>query len=1033
MPTFSSASPRNAVETWPHALPYRVIFEEQRARRGPEFVALLLEWATPPTGVEPIVSIDAEQLLESALQRVTEAYAGLEERRTHLRDACRRHCDSPEQRKQVIDDAHKAVDDAATECHTADIPLKRLLHLCGSSAVCFSGGGIRSASFSLGILQGLARFSLAGSPENGFLHRLHYLSTVSGGGYTGSWLMGWARRSSFTTAVEELGRGGKTAGDPEPDPISYLRDYTSFLAPHYGFTVDTATLATIVARNLFLNWLIFLPCLMVLILVPRLLAMASNSIAAWVINLPPYAEFSLMWAAMILIAVAGWIAAYRDWQAPRTQHGTSAILRSETLFFWVMIAASWLILESRLAGWMDDPLGSGTRGYGRVSAIRVLGLVAGFTLASIPMSVSRLYAARRSLIDPFRVGRRLLWGRALWSFCAPVIAGALMALTVDLFAVHVIPLLSGDGSLSNYPNPSFNVLGLPIIISLLMLGSAVLSGLVSIVESEEEREWWARAGGVLSIVLLAWVCAEIVGWYSELITITLGNSFLLWGGGTAIFGGGAAAAGTSAATAASLRKVDESQLSGAGRFLARHQFIAPALSFAALVCIFLLVGTLNQITLTFISSFGFVASIFNFYSRHLQAGDIHFFTSAYDVAVPILAMLAILVAALANACINVNTFSLHGMYRMRLVRAFLGASNFSRDPDRFTNFDSTDNFPQSDLQSVPDAPIHVLNTALNLVDGGKQAWQQRKAESFTFTPYQCGSWRLGYAPTSLYGGLHGVTLGTAMAISGAAFNPNMGYNSSPLVTFLMTLFNARLGWWLPNPRWARRNDLTQTRAQLYLGRTGPTFALASVVDEALGKTDDRRKWIQLSDGGHFENLGLYEMVLRRCHCIVLVDAGADRLLQFEDLGNAIRKINIDLGIPITFSDIEAGPLPHPAASSELYCSIGKIEYSCVDSADAPSGYLIYIKPRLLGDEPRDIAAYAAAHDAFPHESTANQFFTEAQFESYRHFGSYIMGEILKNGRSNGIEELLTAALNYCGQPRFDSKEPSAPIEMLRMS
>jgi hypothetical protein len=1021
------------METWPHALPYGVIFEEQRARRGPEFGALLQEWATPPTGVEPIAPIDAEQLLESALQRVAEAYARLEERRTDLRDACRRICDSPEQRQQVIDGAHKCVDEAAIECHAADVPLKRLLHLCGSSAVCFSGGGMRSASFSLGILQGLARFSLAGSAENGFLHRLHYLSTVSGGGYIGSWLMGWARRSSFSTAVKELGSAGKTAGDPEPDPISYLRDYTSFLAPRYGFTVDTATLATIVVRNLFLNWMIFLPCLMVLILLPRLLAMASNSIAAWVIGLPLYAEYSLMWAAMILIAVAGWIAAYRDWQAPRTENGPSAVLRSETLFFWVIIAASWLILESRLAGWMDDPVGSGARGYGHVSGIRVLGLIGGFTLASIPMSVSRFYSARRSLIDPFRVGHRMLWGRVLWSFCAPVLAGAVMALTVDLFAVHVIPLLSGDGSLSNYPNPSFNVLGLPVILSLLMLGSVLLSGLLSVVESEEEREWWARAGGVLSMILLAWVCAEVVGWYSELITITLGNSFLLWGGGTAIFGGGAAAAGTSAATAAGLKKIDESQLSGSGRFLARHQVIAPVLSFAALVCIFLLVGTLNQVTLTFISSFDVVVNLYNFYSQHLPAGDIHFFTSAYDVAVPILGVLTILVAALANACINVNTFSLHGMYRMRLVRAFLGASNFSRDADRFTNFDSTDNFPQADLQSVPDVPIHVVNTALNLVDGGKQAWQQRKAESFTFTPYQCGSWRLGYSPTRIYGGLHGVTLGTAMAISGAAFNPNMGYNSSPLVTFLMTLFNARLGWWLPNPRWTRSRYLSPVRAQRYLGSTGPTFALASVVAEALGKTDDHRKWIQLSDGGHFENLGLYEMVLRRCRCIVLVDAGADRLFQFEDLGNAIRKINIDLGIPITFTNTEASPLSPHKAFSEHYCAIGQIEYCCVDSADAPSGYLIYIKPKLLGNEPRDISAYAAAHDAFPHESTTNQFFNEAQFESYRHFGSYVMGEILKNGRPNGVEELLAAALNYCGQQRFDSMEAAQPIAILKTS
>src|ERR1035438_5654150 len=100
MPPFSSASPRSVMETWPHALPYRVIFEEQRARRGPEFVALLQKWATPPTGVEPIVPIDAEQLLESALQRVAEVYAGLEERRAYLREACRKRCDSRSEERQ---------------------------------------------------------------------------------------------------------------------------------------------------------------------------------------------------------------------------------------------------------------------------------------------------------------------------------------------------------------------------------------------------------------------------------------------------------------------------------------------------------------------------------------------------------------------------------------------------------------------------------------------------------------------------------------------------------------------------------------------------------------------------------------------------------------------------------------------------------------------------------------------------------------------------------------------------------------------
>ena len=159
-----------------------------------------------------------------------------------------------------------------------------------------------------------------------------------------------------------------------------------------------------------------------------------------------------------------------------------------------------------------------------------------------------------------------------------------------------------------------------------------------------------------------------------------------------------------------------------------------------------------------------------------------------------------LVALFANKFININTFSLHGMYRMRLTRAYLGASNFARHPDDFTNFDSSDNMYETDML-CKGAPLHIINTALNLVATRNMAWQQRKAEPFTFSPISVGSWRLGYLPTEDYGGSKGVTLGTAMAISGAAFNPNMGYHSSPLVTLLMTFFNARLGWWLPNPIW----------------------------------------------------------------------------------------------------------------------------------------------------------------------------------------------------------------------------------------
>ena len=1068
MPTPPFVSVPDTTETRPHALPYRILFEELSARHGEQgFVELLQDWKKSAAD-SALPSADvALAAYKSALDAVDLAYFNLDQAHDALRDASRHDYandkdykqaivaifteamnkmaiepavgdgkgkqaiesdlqaqlreqameeavqEAIEQvRKQAIEATHQKVIAAADACQAADAPLKNLLHRCSSTALCFSGGGIRSASFSLGVLQRLAKYSVSGPSGTGFLHRLNYLSTVSGGGYTGSWLMGWARRSTFATAIGELGRPGRTAGDPEADPVRHLRDYTSFLAPRYGFSVDTATLASIVTRNLFLNWLIFLPCLIVLILGPRLVTMAGDSIAAWVILLPGSADQTLTWVAAFFIAIAGWIAGYRAWRPPSISGRNVSFFRSTTVFFYATVIASWFIVEAWIAGWMNNP-----PLYQHFNVTRVLWLVIDLTVASIPMSIARLHRARSYGTDPFHLSGQLLWGRVLWSVCAGPLAGVVTSLALEMFAVHVAPAMAGDND-DNIPAAAFNVFALPIVLVVLMLGSALLSGLLSSIEEEEQREWWARAGGVFTIFIMAWICAQAVSEYSGILVVDAKYRALLWGFCSGLFGGGAAIAGNSAATTAAGKHVDLTQLSKAGRFLARHQLLPSALSFVALICIMLLVGSLNEVLLQAIGSQHNIYELYQSYVNARTNYDVLFFNSTEEFAIPFLMVAALLLALFSNYCINVNTFSLHGMYRMRLVRAFLGASNFGRDADRFTNFDKSDNIPQAELQLIPDAPIHVVNTALNLVNTRKQAWQQRKAESFTFTPFQCGSWRLGYVATSGYGNIHGVTLGTAMAISGAAFNPNMGYNSSPLVTLLMTLFNARLGWWLPNPAWRSPKQSDEDRDR-YLRKTGPNFALASILSEALGRTNDKRKWIQLSDGGHFENLGLYEMVLRRCHYIVLVDAGADREFQFEDLGNAIRKINIDLGVPITFPGLaaESWPFTNKKAPTDRYCAVGKIEYGCVDP-DAPVGYLLYIKPQLIGHEPCDVSAYAAAHSFFPHEATANQFFNEAQFESYRHLGSHVVDEILGTAIGCGGKEMIAAAFAYTAQETF---------------
>jgi hypothetical protein len=173
-------------------------------------------------------------------------------------------------------------------------------------------------------------------------------------------------------------------------------------------------------------------------------------------------------------------------------------------------------------------------------------------------------------------------------------------------------------------------------------------------------------------------------------------------------------------------------------------------------------------------------------------------------------------------------------------------------------------------------------------------------------------------------------------------------------------------------------------------------------------TDSTYRWIELSDGGHFENLGLYEMVLRRCHNIIVIDAGADPNCQFEDLGNALRKIKIDLGIPIRFEDglkMKAGSKPE-----NCYCAVATIDYGCVDSDESLpesecEGTLIYLKAGLTGGEPPDVRQYALTHKTFPHETTANQFFNESQFESYHHLGSFEVDTIVKKGTESLVARL----------------------------
>lgn len=283
-------------------------------------------------------------------------------------------------------------------------------------------------------------------------------------------------------------------------------------------------------------------------------------------------------------------------------------------------------------------------------------------------------------------------------------------------------------------------------------------------------------------------------------------------------------------------------------------------------------------------------------------------------------------------------------------------------------------------------PYLLLNCSLNLQSNDEPAWQDRRAANFVLSPLFCGyepsrrSRRRGlpsdaYSPTVNYhySGESGLRLAQAMSISGSAIGSNMGYHTSPRIRFFHTLFNLRLGWWFPNPR--------DTRS--WIGKM-PKSRVALLMSELLGTTNDRGPYVHLSDGGHFENTGLYELIRRQCRVILVSDASEDREHSNRALGTAIERCRTDLGVEIEIQP--SGDIRHAEAR---YTMSQPVTRCLIHYGDTKKGELIYIHPFVTGNEPIDIRSYEALHDRFPHESTANQWFKESQFESYRRLGLHV--------------------------------------------
>ena len=870
------------------------------------------------------------------------------------------------------------------------------------AAVCLSGGGIRSATFALGVLQGLARA--------GLLTQFHYLSTVSGGGYIGGWLTAWIHRvgNDVQKVAGELASLKPRAKlDPEPEPISHLREFSNYLSPRAGLlSTDAWTLLGTILRNMILIWLVLVPLLAAVLMLPRLYL----SLLLWVNTAGP------SFHPGVLLAIGGVLLAWAVAYIAATIPSNTTARRGQGKFLVFCLLPLLLGLGSLTIYWAA-----------------VSGRAAGPGRVPLPVFVNFVWFG--AVVHLLAWAGYTVWLRTSWGQGRPAkssLGAQVGSFVAELFVVVVAGAVGGAiawllaaklFSRVDYTLILYAALAPGFVVGTFLLAATALVGLLSRWTEDDDREWWSRCGAWFLIAGSAWTvfgALVLFGpvlfsdvWISRGLTAVGGVSGLM-----AVVGGWFTKLGA--------RDRASSQTSPRDRLMALVVPLAGVV-FAAVLAIglsTLISGLLGWLIRKSGDTVGGLPQWGNW--PHGPFDHVGVLVSS---PIWIVAGVAVALAALGLLMawfINTNRFSLHAMYRNRLIRAYLGASNTDRHANPFTGFDDDDNLQLHELwprsSAAPaGAPVprrkllHVVNMALNLVHGERLAWQERKAHTFTASALHAGSLMVGYrrtragagGPRAHYGGTEGMSLGTAVTISGAAASPNMGYHSSPLVTFLLTLFNVRLGWWLGNP--GVRGDHT-----FYLA--SPRVAVRPIVAEAFGLTGSTGPYVYLSDGGHFENLGLYEMVLRRCHFIVVSDASCDEGGVFQDLGSAVRKIRADMGVPIDFEG-GIGILPRSAdpakRAASLYWALGRIRYSIADPSTTPGaapgardGWLLYVKPAFCGSEPPDVCEYAMAHDQFPHEPTTDQFFSESQFESYRMLGSHVMQQMSRDWTGGSLADFI---------------------------
>lgn len=356
---------------------------------------------------------------------------------------------------------------------------------------------------------------------------------------------------------------------------------------------------------------------------------------------------------------------------------------------------------------------------------------------------------------------------------------------------------------------------------------------------------------------------------------------------------------------------------------------------------------------------------------------------------------ALLVVSLVTGWwVNVNYISLHRFYRDRLMETFMPDEkvfiNNETGPATIANKARLSTFTNEY------GPYHILNTNLILVNSDNELYNERNGDNFILSPLYCGGNATGWRETKSFMGDR-LTMATSVAISGAAANPNgfvggEGLTINPVVGFLMALLNIRLGNWVPHPR----NTKLQNKRPNHF-RPGGYEILKLFGHNGYKET---RNFLELSDGGHFENNAFYELIRRRAKLIICCDGGADPDFSFGDYLTGTDRVKTDFRVTINITPKELekivphkeGGFPKEVKLADRGYAMGTIDYPADgNNGEETTGTLILLKTTMVDGLSNATLKYRGEHTSFPDETTGDQFFSVDQFEAYRDLG-YKVGQ-----------------------------------------